>query len=66
MSVYCMEDGWTVIQSRGQFENPKDYFYKPWNTYLQPFGTPGKQEMYLLTISQFIDYFDGHLISIMW
>jgi hypothetical protein len=40
--VFCMEDGWTVIQSRGQFGNPKDYFYQPWNTYLEPFGTPGK------------------------
>jgi hypothetical protein len=43
MPVYCMEDGWTVIQSRGQFENPKDYFYKPWDAYLKPFGTLGKK-----------------------
>ena len=40
--VYCDEDGFTVIQSRGQFGNPMDYFFREWKDYLKPFGTPGK------------------------
>ena len=40
--VHCLDEGWTVIQSRGQFGNPSDYFYKGWNDYVQGFGTPGK------------------------
>ena len=41
LTVYCMRGGWTVIQSRGQFGNPKDFFYKPWTDYELGFGTPG-------------------------
>ena len=40
-SAYCLEDGWTVIQSRGQFGNPADYFNKTWAEYKAGFGTPG-------------------------
>ena len=39
--VYCDPDGWTVIQSRGQFGNPVDFFYRDWAEYLRGFGTPG-------------------------
>ena len=39
--VYCTEDLWTVIQSRGQFGNPEDYFYREWDDYEQGFGVPG-------------------------
>jgi len=37
----CRSGGWTVIQSRGQFGNPPDFFYRPWSTYKNPFGTAG-------------------------
>ncbi len=40
--VYCAEDGWTVIQSRGQFGNPVDYFYRGFSSYEEGFGVPGK------------------------
>ena len=39
--VFCDPEGWTVIQSRGQFENPVDYFYKNWDEYVKGFGEPG-------------------------
>ena len=39
--VYCTDDLWTVIQSRGQFGNPEDYFYRGWHEYEQGFGVPG-------------------------
>ena len=32
------EGGWTVIQRRGQFGNPEDYFYRKWNDYFHGFG----------------------------
>ena len=41
VSVYCLQEGWTVIQSRGQFGNPTDYFNKTWAEYQDGFGTPG-------------------------
>jgi hypothetical protein len=42
VQTYCTEDGWTVIQSRGQFGNPKDFFStKLWRDYVAGFGTPG-------------------------
>ena len=41
IEVHCLDEGWTVIQSRGQFGNPSDYFYKGWNDYVQGFGVPG-------------------------
>ena len=39
--AYCDSDGYTVIQSRGRFRNPSDYFYRGWDEYLNPFGTAG-------------------------
>ena len=42
IEVHCLDEGWTVIQSRGQFGNPTDYFYRGWDEYKQGFGTPGK------------------------
>ena len=42
VSTFCTNDGWTVIQSRGQFGNPPDYFSKKlWSEYVAGFGTPG-------------------------
>ena len=40
-TVYCDAGGWTVVQSRGQFGNPIDYFYRGWEEYLEGFGQPG-------------------------
>ncbi|XP_015929441.3 techylectin-5A-like [Parasteatoda tepidariorum] len=41
--VYCdMETdggGWTVIQRRGDFKRPIDYFYKTWKQYKEGFGS---------------------------
>ena len=42
VKVQCDEQGYTVIQSRGQFGNPKDYFSGNWNKYKIGFGEPGK------------------------
>ena len=41
--IYCDEKGWTVIQSRGQFGNDQGYFYRNWEAYIAPFGTPGEE-----------------------
>ncbi len=41
--VYCDKNGWTVFQSRGQFGNPADYFFRNWSEYQNPFGVPGNQ-----------------------
>ena len=41
VNVYCLQGGWTVFQSRGQFGNPTDYFNKPWVEYQTGFGIPG-------------------------
>ena len=47
--AYCTKDGWTVIQSRGQFGNPKDYFsVKQWQDYKNGFGEPGFEIIYSL------------------
>ena len=40
-NAHCLQDGWTVIQSRGQFGNPKDYFLRKWDAYVKGFGEPG-------------------------
>ena len=40
-NVYCTNDLWTVIQSRGQFGNPEDFFYQEWEEYEKGFGVPG-------------------------
>ncbi|XP_067143690.1 techylectin-5A-like isoform X2 [Centruroides vittatus] len=40
--VYCDMDndggGWTVIQRRGDYKQPKEYFYKGWEEYSLGFG----------------------------
>ncbi|GIX98493.1 techylectin-5A [Caerostris extrusa] len=42
LEVYCdMETdggGWTVIQRRGNFQRPQDYFFKDWASYKTGFG----------------------------
>ena len=40
-TAYCLTDGWTVIQSRGQFGNPEDFFLKKWDDYVHGFGDHG-------------------------
>ena len=42
--AYCDPEGWTVIQSRGQFGNPIDYFNRNWDEYVNGFGEPGEDE----------------------
>ena len=42
MELRCRSGGWTVIQSRGQYGNPPDFFYKTWSEYKNPFGILGK------------------------
>jgi hypothetical protein len=39
--VYCDNDGWTVMQSRGQFGNIVNYFERTWTAYKKGFGMPG-------------------------
>ena len=45
VETLCKSDGWTVIQSRGQFPKyPKDFFSKKgWKEYQAGFGAPGKK-----------------------
>ncbi|XP_055950612.1 techylectin-like protein [Argiope bruennichi] len=42
LEVYCDMDtdggGWTVIQRRGNFSRPNDYFFKDWANYKKGFG----------------------------
>ncbi|XP_021003043.2 techylectin-5A [Parasteatoda tepidariorum] len=42
LDVFCDMDtdggGWTVIQRRGNYSRPKDYFYKNWSSYKSGFG----------------------------
>ena len=38
----CLEGGWLVIQTRGQFGNPEDYFLRGWDEYVAGFGVPGE------------------------
>lgn len=40
----CDEDGWSVIQSRGQFGNLENYFVRPWTAFVNGFGVPGEHE----------------------
>ncbi len=37
----CDRDGWLVFQSRGDFNNSEEMFYRGWDEYVQGFGTPG-------------------------
>ena len=40
--VQCLEEGWTVIQSRGPYGNPRDFFFKKnWEDYAKGFGKSG-------------------------
>ncbi len=44
VDVACDANGWTVIQSRGQFAgNPQTLFEKDWAGYKAPFGEAGKE-----------------------
>lgn len=59
ISVFCdMDDdggGWTVLQRRGDFGSPSDYFYKDWDCYKHGFGDKikdfwiGNDNMHALT-----------------
>ena len=41
--------GWTVLQRRGDFGHPKDYFLKNWEEYKFGFGEPNEVSMSKLT-----------------
>ena len=49
-TVECLQDGWTVVQHRGQYKNPQDLFDKNWSHYVDGFGKAGKQK-YLFLIN---------------
>jgi len=59
IKVFCdMETnggGWTVIQRRGDFKRPKEYFEKSWSEYKSGFGDPrrdfwiGNDNIYAMT-----------------
>ncbi|XP_055950089.1 techylectin-like protein [Argiope bruennichi] len=46
LEVFCDMDtdggGWTVIQRRGDFDRPKEFFFKDWASYKQGFGDVAK------------------------
>ena len=40
--VQCLEEGWLVIQSRGPFGNPRNFFFtRNWEDYAKGFGKSG-------------------------
>ena len=40
----CYEEPcWIVIQSRGQFGNPQNYFNRDWDECVDGFGVPGRE-----------------------
>ena len=41
VQMKCDPDGWTVIQSRGQFGNLPRYFFRSREAYQDGFGEPG-------------------------
>jgi hypothetical protein len=41
VKVMCDQEGWTVFQSRGDFGNPADYFFREWKDYQEGFGEAG-------------------------
>ena len=43
----CVDDGWTVIQSRGQFGNAENYFNRSFQEYVNGFGETGEELFYL-------------------
>ncbi|XP_049819300.1 angiopoietin-2 isoform X2 [Aethina tumida] len=59
LKVYCeqeiAEGGWTVIQRRDDFGNPRENFNRDWNDYKNGFGDPakefwlGNENIYMLT-----------------
>ena len=46
-SVFCdmstLGGGWTVIQRRGDFGNPEDFFLRNWTEYRNGFGRPDRE-----------------------
>jgi len=76
-SVYCdmttEGGGWAVIQNRGDFGAPQDYFKKNWNEYKNGFGDPekdfwlGLEGMHLMGKQQLLielEDFEGEKFSV--
>ena len=57
VNAFCLDEGWTVFQSRGQWGNPRDYFLEDWSSYEDGFGIPG---IFFVEISIFIDCTKNH------
>ena len=71
VNTYCLEEGWTIIQSRGQYGNPIDYFFKTWAEYKDGFGKPGKGLFFhflnfLTNLKRHSIYFQGRNIGWAW
>ena len=55
--------GWTVIQRRGDFGNPPDFFLRNWTEYRNGFGRPdrelwlGLEYMFLLSNVETVQVF---------
>ena len=47
----CDAEGWTVIQSRGQFGNHAGYFFRLWRDYEEEFGHPRKTSDFMQIIA---------------
>ena len=56
VNTYCLEEGWTVIQSRGQYGNPSDYFFKTSAEYKDGFGKPGNQVCVVVFLCLFFEW----------
>ena len=49
-TVKCLDDGWTVVLSRGQFGNRQDYFSRNWDEYVEGFGNSGTRSYVVCVI----------------
>lgn len=61
ISVWCDMDtlggGWTVLQRRGDFGKPKNFFLKKWDNYKNGFGNPEEVCLILKIFSNKIPFF---------
>jgi hypothetical protein len=58
VDVLCDSEGWTVIQSRGNYSNPANYFLQEWTLYEEGFGLAGKYTISKLELPKCVVHHD--------
>jgi hypothetical protein len=48
--MFAEGGGWTVLQRRGDYDSPADFFFKNWTDYKGGFGNPNKVRLYKKSI----------------